>query len=532
MNHFDTVIVGAGAAGSVLAARLSRDDRRRVSPANRTRRVLLIEAGPDFPDGNLPEEIRYGFGRHPDLWALAFGYETRFGWDYRARATRHQPDMFVPRGRIVGGSSAVNAQIFLRGVPEDYDGWAELGCPDWSFAELLPSLRRIETDHDFRDPYHGSDGPIPVRRFPPEELRPEQQAFLDACRDAGYDACPNHNAPDSTGVGPVPLNSHGGVRWSAAMGYLEPARGRSNLTILPDRTVHRLLIEHGRALGVTLRGPGASEREPQTVYGDEIVLAAGAIGTPHLLLRSGIGPAGHLRRVGVPVACDLRGVGANLRDHPQVSVTARTPDSYRHADTAPRLQTALRYTAAGSPLRNDMIMLPTGRATTEGYFRRSRSEPIGFHLVPALYLAAAAGSVRLRSPRPEDPPELDYNLLGEPVDRERMREGVRIAIELLRHPSFRPLVAEVVNPTPAELASDAALDDWLLRTTATSHHVSSTCRMGAAGDPDSVVDQEGRVYGVDRLRVADASIMPDCVRANTNCTSMAIGERIAEFMLR
>ena len=522
-THYDTVIVGAGAAGSVVAARLSRDDRRRL---------LLIEAGPDFPDGNLPQEIRYGWGRHRDAWALSFGYETRFGWGYRARATRLQPDMFVPRGRIVGGSSAVNALIFLRGVPEDYDGWAEAGCPGWSFDDLLPSLRRVETDHDFRAPYHGSDGPLPVRRFPQEELRPEQQAFLDACRDAGYDACPDHNAPQSTGFGPLPFNSIGGVRWSAAMGYLDPVRGRTNLTILPDSLVHRLLIERGQATGVVLRGPGAGEGELQTVYGDEIVLAAGAIGTPHLLLRSGIGPADHLRQVGVRVACDLRGVGANLRDHPQVSVTARTPESYRHADTAPRLQTALRYTAAGSPLRNDMILLPTGWAKTEGYFPRSRSEAIGFHLVPALYLAAAAGSVRLRSPRAEDPPELDYNLLGEPVDRERMREGVRIAIDLLRHPSFRPLVDEVIHPTPAELASDAALDDWLLRTTATSHHVSSTCRMGAAGDPDSVVDQEGRVYGVDRLRIADASIMPDCVRANTNCTSLAIGERIAEFMQR
>ena len=192
--HFDTVIVGAGAAGSVLAARLSRDDRRRL---------LLIEAGPDFPDGNLPDEIRYGYGRHRDAWALAHGYETRFGWGYRARATRHQPYMFVPRGRIVGGSSAVNALIFLRGVPEDYDGWAELGCPGWGFDEVLPSLRRVETDHDFRDPYHGSDGPIPVRRFPPQELRPEQQAFLDACRDADYDACPDHNAPHSNRVRPA-----------------------------------------------------------------------------------------------------------------------------------------------------------------------------------------------------------------------------------------------------------------------------------------------------------------------------------------
>ncbi len=520
--HYDTVIVGAGAAGSVLAARLSRDDRRRV---------LLIEAGPDFPDGNLPQEIRYGYGRYRDAWALAHGYETRFGWGYRARATRHQPDMFAPRGRIVGGSSAVNALIFLRGVPEDYDGWAAMGCPDWSFDELLPSLRRVENDHDCRDPYHGSDGPIPVRRFRPEELRPEQQAFLDACRDAGYDPCADHNAPDATGFGPLPFNSLDGVRWSAAMGYLDPVRGRSNLTVLPDSLVHRVVIERGRATGVTLRG-GAGEGAALTVHGDEIVVAAGSIGTPHLLLRSGIGPAEHLRRVGVPVACDRRGVGANLRDHPQAAVTVRTPDSYRHADTAPRLQTALRYTAAGSALRNDMIMLPTGWAIPEGYYHRARSAPIGFHVVPALYLAAASGSVRLRSPHPEDPPALDYNLLGEAVDRERMREGVRIAIELLRHRSFRPLVAEVVKPTPADLASDAALDDWLLRVAGTSHHVSSTCRMGPAGDPDAVVDQQGRVCGVDRLRIADASIMPDCVRANTNCTSMAIGERIAELMLR
>ena len=178
-----------------------------------------------------------------------------------------------------------------------------------------------------------------------------------------------------------------------------------------------------------------------------------------------------------------------------------------------------------------MIMLPTGWAISEGYYHRSRSAPVGFHVVPALYLAAA-GSVRLRSPRPEDPPELDYNLLGAPVDRGRMREGVRIAIELLRHLSFQPLVAEVIKPAPADLASDAALDDWLLRVVSTSHHVSSTCRMGGAGDPDAVVDQEGRVYGVDRLRIADASIMPECVRANTNCTSMAIGEWIADFMLR
>ena len=517
-GQFDTIIVGAGAAGAVLAARLTED------PA---RRVLLIEAGPDFPDGELPEEIRYGYGRR-DLWARAFGYDTAFGWGYRARATRHQPRMFVPRGKVVGGSSAINAQIFLRGVPEDYDAWAADGCPGWSFADLLPSLRRVEADPDFSDSFHGVEGPIPVHRFGGDELQPEQLAFRDACLTAGYAECADHNAPDSAGVGPLPFNNPGGIRWSAAMGYLDHARGRGNLTILPDTEVRRLLLEGRRAAGVALRGPEGE----QAVYGTEVVLCAGAIGTPHLLLRSGVGPAAHLREVGVPVAHDLPGVGANLRDHPQAAVVLRAAPGFRQTGTEPPLQIGLRYTAAGSALRNDMIMAPTGFATAEGHYRRSAAAPVGFTVVPALYLAAGAGSVRLRSADPQEAPALDYNYLAEASDRERMREGIRIAVDLLEHRSFRPLVAERVSPAAADLRTDAALDEWLLRVAATSHHVSSTCRMGRAGDPASVVDPEGRVYGLDGLRVADASIMPDCVRANTNYTCMAIGERIADFMVR
>ena len=287
-----------------------------------------------------------------------------------------------------------------------------------------------------------------------------------------------------------------------------------------------MLFSGRRAAGVELEQGG----EIRQVGGAEIILSGGAIGSPHVLLHSGVGPAAHLEHVGIPVVQDLPGVGRNLRDHPQVPVTLKTREGVHLSGLDPRLQVGLRYTAAGSNLRNDMFILPLSCATDEGQMVVSSSRPFGFYLLSCICLAASAGSLELASGDPRVQPRLDYNYLAESFDRERLREAVRITLDLLEHPAFKEIVAERIGPTDAELGSDDAMDDWMARVIATSHHVSSTCKMGPASDPLAVVDQHARVHGTENLRVADASIMPDCVRANTNASTMMIGERVADFI--
>jgi len=553
---YDAIIVGAGAAGCVLAGRLSE---------NTDKKILVLEAGPDAPPGHEHPDIR-------DSFPVSLG-NPRFMWqnliaEIGADLGRGAPRASRPfvQGYGVGGGSNVQGMFAVRGLPEDYDEWRDLGAPGWGWDDVLPYFKKLEHDLDFLGPLHGAEGPIPIRRTPPDEWAPFCKAVSFAIARRGYPAIADYNGEFGEGQSSMPMANFKDRRVSASMAYLPAAvRRRPNLTVVSDTTVERLRFEEGRVSGVTARTASVTRE----FAGREIILSCGALQTPALLMLSGIGPGENLRAVGVEVVRDVQGVGRNLQNHPKVQdIAVHLPRSSMQPRQQHTLaQNCLRYSSNVEDCGpKDMFIASLNKASWHPLGAR-----IGVIAV-AIHKPYSKGVVDLASADPKAPPRIRFNTLSDDRDFKRLVGGLRLALELLRDPDvaavrnepFLPQgkivgrlakrstkawlqalgIASLFDVAPlrrrllkgltididALVADEAALRAMVLNRVELSRHVCGTCKMGLPSDPCAVVDTSGRVHGVEGLRVADASVFPTLMRANTHIPVLMVAEKMADHL--